>query len=142
MSQRNLEMESWIKSFSSLLESCADLHCSMQEKDLHTKRTLHTEFSDKTAEAAKPIVLESPNVGASTSGNVSEANPAQMVQPEVNKELLAELESMGFATPRATRALHFTGASDIETAVSWIVDHEDDPDIDEMPLVCLLDDSC
>lgn len=32
-----------------------------------------------------------------------------MVQPEVNKELLAELESMGFATPRATRALHFTG---------------------------------
>ncbi|CAK9229359.1 unnamed protein product [Sphagnum jensenii] len=105
------------------------------EKDLHTKRTLHTEFSDKTAEAAKPIVLESPNVGASTSGNVSEANPAQMVQPEVNKELLAELESMGFATPRATRALHFTGASDIETAVSWIVDHEDDPDIDEMPLV-------
>jgi DNA-directed RNA polymerase subunit RPC12/RpoP len=112
------------------------------EKDLHTKRTLHTEFSDKTAEAAKPIVLESSNVGASTSGNVSEANPAQMVQPEVNKELLAELESMGFATPRATRALHFTGASDIETAVSWIVDHEDDPDIDEMPLVCLLDDSC
>jgi hypothetical protein len=46
------------------------------EKDLHTKRTLHTEFSD-TAEAAKPIVLESPNVGASTSGNVSEANPAR-----------------------------------------------------------------
>ncbi len=34
------------------------------------------------------------------------------------------------------------GASDIETAVSWIVDHEDDPDIDEMPLVCSLDDSC
>jgi hypothetical protein len=32
-----------------------------------------------------------------------------MVQPEVNKELLAELESMGFAAPRATRALHFTG---------------------------------
>jgi hypothetical protein len=109
MSQRNLQIESWIKSFSSLLESCVDLHCSMQEKDLHTKRTLHTEFSDKTAEAAKPIVLESSNVGASTSGNVSEANPAQMVQPEVNKELLAELESMGFATPRATRALHFTG---------------------------------
>ncbi|KAH9558842.1 hypothetical protein CY35_06G029100 [Sphagnum magellanicum] len=108
---------------------------TQMEKDLHTKRTLHTEFSDKTAEAAKPIVLESPNVGASTSGNVSEAHPAQMVQPEVNKELLAELESMGFATPRATRALHFTGASDIETAVSWIVDHEDDPDIDEMPLV-------
>jgi len=77
MSQRNLEIESWIKSSSSLLESCVDLHCSMQEKDLHTKRTLHTEFSDKTAEAAKPIVLESSNVGASTSGNVSEANPAR-----------------------------------------------------------------
>ena len=30
--------------------------------------------------------------------------------PEVNKEALAELESMGFPIARATRALHFTGA--------------------------------
>lgn len=30
----------------------------VQESDLHTKRTGHTEFVDKTSEAAKPISLE------------------------------------------------------------------------------------
>ena len=34
---------------------------------------------------------------------------AEMVVPEVNKEMLADLEAMGFATARATRALHFSG---------------------------------
>jgi uncharacterized UBP type Zn finger protein len=32
-----------------------------------------------------------------------------MVAPEVNKEMLADLEAMGFTTARATRALHFSG---------------------------------
>lgn len=35
--------------------------------------------------------------------------PAEMVAPEVNKEMLADLEAMGFTTARATRALHFSG---------------------------------
>lgn len=34
--------------------------CSTQESDLHTKRTGHTGFVDKTSEAAKPISLEAP----------------------------------------------------------------------------------
>lgn len=32
----------------------------LKESDLHTKRTGHTEFVDKTSEAAKPISLEVP----------------------------------------------------------------------------------
>lgn len=36
---------------------------------------------------------------------------AEMVVPEVDKELLAELESMGFSAARATRALYFTGST-------------------------------
>ena len=32
-----------------------------------------------------------------------------MVVPEVDKKLLEELESMGFSTARATRALHYSG---------------------------------
>lgn len=34
---------------------------------------------------------------------------AEMVVPEVNKEMLTDLEGMGFSTARATRALHFSG---------------------------------
>lgn len=32
-----------------------------------------------------------------------------MVVPEVDKKILEELESMGFSTARATRALHYSG---------------------------------
>lgn len=104
------------------------------ESDLHTKRTGHAGFSDKTAEAAKPIVLESSGQG--TSGPPSAGGSSQdMVVPEVNKGLLQELEEMGFSTARATRAIHFSGGAGVEAAVNWIVEHEDDADIDEMPLV-------
>jgi Holliday junction resolvase len=45
---------------------------------------------------------------------------AEMVVPEVNKEMLADLEGMGFATVRATRALHFSGMfSDIVGHFRW-----------------------
>ncbi|KAL9327406.1 hypothetical protein ACSQ67_008051 [Phaseolus vulgaris] len=60
---------------------------------------------------------------------------AEMVVPEVDKKLLEELESMGFSTTRATRALHYSGNAGLEAAVNWIVEHENDSDIDQMPLV-------
>ncbi|XP_034689971.1 UBX domain-containing protein 1-like isoform X2 [Vitis riparia] len=58
-----------------------------------------------------------------------------MAVPEVNKELLGELEAMGFPVARATRALHFSGNDSLAAAVSWIIDHENDPDIDQMPSI-------
>lgn len=36
----------------------------LKESDLHTKRTGHTDFVDKTSEATKPISLEVPKVAA------------------------------------------------------------------------------
>ncbi|KVI00332.1 PUB domain-containing protein [Cynara cardunculus var. scolymus] len=72
----------------------------------------------------------------------------KMVVPDVDLKLLEELESMGFSKARATRALHFSGEraeaydlkflsrnSDLEAAANWIVEHEDDADIDQMPMV-------
>ncbi|XP_071937417.1 uncharacterized protein [Coffea arabica] len=58
-----------------------------------------------------------------------------MAVPGVDKKLLCELEEMGFPEARATRALHYSGNSSVEAAINWIIDHENDADIDEMPLV-------
>ncbi|XP_074568637.1 uncharacterized protein LOC141825148 [Curcuma longa] len=58
-----------------------------------------------------------------------------MAVPEVNKQMLKEIESMGFATVRVIRALHFSGNSTTEAAINWLLEHENDPDIDEIPLV-------
>ncbi|KAI7726140.1 hypothetical protein M8C21_008624 [Ambrosia artemisiifolia] len=53
----------------------------------------------------------------------------------VNKKLLDELEDMGFPLARAMRALYYSGNSSLEDAINWIVDHENDPEIDQMPSV-------
>ncbi|KAL5053834.1 hypothetical protein RYX36_034516 [Vicia faba] len=115
--------------------TCSKPCRSKTESDLHTKRTGHAGFLDKTAEAAKPISLEVPKGDSgSQEGGTSDQNE-EMVVPEVDKTLLEELESMGFSTARATRALHFSGNASLEAAVTWIENHENTPDIDEMPLV-------
>ncbi|KAE8076244.1 hypothetical protein FH972_014907 [Carpinus fangiana] len=59
----------------------------------------------------------------------------EMVVPEVDKKLLEELEAMGFPVARATRALHYSGNASIEAAINWVVEHENDSDIDQIPLV-------
>uniref|UniRef100_A0A803LZC9 UBA domain-containing protein n=1 Tax=Chenopodium quinoa TaxID=63459 RepID=A0A803LZC9_CHEQI len=112
--------------------SCGKPCRSKTESDLHTKRTGHTEFSDKTSESVKPINLESPS---STTPTPMDVDSQEMVVPEVDKALLQELQGMGFSTARATRALHCSGSSSLEGAVNWIVEHENDADIDQMPMV-------
>ncbi|KAF7836995.1 UBX domain-containing protein 1 [Senna tora] len=134
--------------FSESTEAVLNLVCttcgkpcrSKTESDLHTKRTGHSEFVDKTSEATKPISLEVPKVDATSDEavNATTDQPGEnieMVVPEVDKNLLEELQSMGFPTERATRALHYSGNTSLEAAVNWIVEHENDPDIDQMPLV-------
>lgn len=49
----------------------------VKESELHTKRTGHTEFMDKTSEAAKPISLEVPKVVDSEEDAVSSACSGQ-----------------------------------------------------------------
>ncbi|XP_050215845.1 uncharacterized protein LOC126666952 [Mercurialis annua] len=132
--------------FSESTEAVLNLVCttcgkpcrSKTEKDLHTKRTGHTEFVDKTSEAAKPISLEVPKAPMEVDEPVNASSSSQseeMVVPEVSQSILEELEGMGFPKARAIRALHYSGNAGLETAVNWIVEHENDADIDEMPMV-------
>lgn len=58
-----------------------------------------------------------------------------MAVPNVNENLLKELEEMGFTRAPATRALYYSGNASLGDAINWIIDHENDIDINEMPLV-------
>ncbi|KAF6144318.1 hypothetical protein GIB67_024545 [Kingdonia uniflora] len=131
--------------FSESTEAVLNLVCttcgkpcrSKTETDLHTKRTGHSDFSDKTLETAKPISLETPKSTDSDDvvvGGESSENQ-EMVVPEVDKKLLEDLEEMGFPTARATRALYFSGNASVEASISWIAEHENDPEIDQLPLI-------
>ncbi|XP_027337098.1 UBX domain-containing protein 1-like [Abrus precatorius] len=58
-----------------------------------------------------------------------------MAVPKVNEKLLEDLEEMGFPQARAIRALYYSGNTSLEDAINWMIDHWNDNDIDEMPLV-------
>lgn len=49
----------------------------MKESDLHTKRTGHTEFVDKTLEASKPITLEVPKASDAGAEGAADASSSQ-----------------------------------------------------------------
>jgi hypothetical protein len=49
----------------------------------------------------------------------------------INKDFLAELESMGFSSNRATRALWKTENAGVAQAIDWLTAHEADTDIDD-----------
>ncbi|PIA25784.1 hypothetical protein AQUCO_10800039v1 [Aquilegia coerulea] len=125
--------------FSESTEAVLNLVCtvcrkpcrSKTETDLHTKRTGHSDFSDLTSETAKPISLDPP---ISTDDDTQQ-HQEMMIVPVVDSNLIQELESMGFTTARATRALHYSGNTSLEAAINWIMEHENDSDIDQMPLV-------
>lgn len=132
--------------FSESTEAVLNLVCSTcgkpcrskTESDLHTKRTGHTEFEDKTLEVAKPISLDvekDRNMEDAQGESSSSCQPQEMVVPDVDQKLLEELEGMGFPKARAIRALHYSGNTSLEAAVNWVVEHENDADIDELPKV-------
>ncbi|OJJ57798.1 hypothetical protein ASPSYDRAFT_45727 [Aspergillus sydowii CBS 593.65] len=50
---------------------------------------------------------------------------------QVNMDVLSQLLGMGFPRARCERALYFTGNSDLEAAMNWLLSHLEDPDIDE-----------
>ncbi|CAI8608143.1 unnamed protein product [Vicia faba] len=58
-----------------------------------------------------------------------------MAITKVNEKLLEDLQVMGFPQARATRALYYSGNTSLEDAITWMIDHENDTDIDEFPLV-------
>ncbi|KAL5728042.1 hypothetical protein ACHQM5_001167 [Ranunculus cassubicifolius] len=103
---------------------------SKDEFNLHAKRTGHSDFVDLTTETAKPISLEPPKNGGGEGDEEEE-----MVVPEVDGKLVEEIGAMGFTGPRVTRALHYTGNSSVQSAINWIMEHENDMDIDELPIV-------
>ena len=47
-----------------------------------------------------------------------------------NELALGQLEGMGFPRVRCIKALHATGNTDAETAMTWLFGHMEDPDID------------
>lgn len=47
-----------------------------------------------------------------------------------NETALSQLEAMGFPRVRCDKALHATGNSDADAAMTWLFSHMEDPDID------------
>eukprot|EP01012_Entosiphon_sulcatum_P027652 TRINITY_DN3333_c0_g1_i1.p1 TRINITY_DN3333_c0_g1~~TRINITY_DN3333_c0_g1_i1.p1 ORF type:complete len:297 (+),score=82.42 TRINITY_DN3333_c0_g1_i1:38-928(+) len=51
-------------------------------------------------------------------------------RPRVNSETLQQLEDMGYPRERSLKALVMCGGTTAEVAVSWLLEHAEDPEID------------
>mmetsp|Transcript_11506 Transcript_11506/g.22174 ORF Transcript_11506/g.22174 Transcript_11506/m.22174 type:complete len:371 (+) Transcript_11506:177-1289(+) len=56
-------------------------------------------------------------------------NP-ELLKSQIDQELLGQLKEMGFAEIRAEKALYMTLGSNLEAAMEWIQQHQDDMDLD------------
>lgn len=63
----------------------------MKESDLHTKRTGHIEFTDKTAEGVKPISLEVPKAKADDEDMAEVGDDSGTGQHEGSNSLLSQI---------------------------------------------------
>jgi len=63
-----------------------------------------------------------------------EEDPDELIPLPVDEAHLAELVDMGFTDIRARKGLHFGGAG-VDSAVTWIAEHENDANIDDEFLV-------
>eukprot|EP00884_Botryococcus_braunii_P020187 jgi/Botrbrau1/6852/Bobra.152_2s0012.1 len=123
-------------------QDCGKPCKSQTEQDLHTKRTGHATFVDKTSESQvldTEAQMKEAEVALKEESGIADlkadAEPVELVAPEVPDNLLEELKEMGFPTNRAVRALHFSGTNSVEQAVSWLEEHENEADLDEPLLV-------
>ncbi|CAH8604042.1 unnamed protein product [Heterobilharzia americana] len=68
-----------------------------------------------------------------------EVNPEQMVVDEIQPDtnIVSQLLSMGFSLEAVQKACNFTQNSGVENATNWLMEHLDDPDLnDPLPTVC------
>lgn len=88
------------------------------------------------AEAADLVTTDSTvKVGASSSDNMEvdeetapPMNAVDKLDPEAIKTLTGE---MGFSLLRAQKALLYSSGGTVDTAVEWLMEHQDDADIDD-----------
>ena len=60
-----------------------------------------------------------------------DSSPAAAAQPEINEAAVGQLMDMGFSLNGCKRALLAVGGSDADAAMSWIFEHNMDPDFND-----------
>ncbi|KAJ9518564.1 hypothetical protein QJQ45_018525 [Haematococcus lacustris] len=86
------------------------------------------------AGSPSPAAADGDTAMGGTGAEEGSSSGQAMVSPEVDQALVAELEGMGFNKHRAVRAVYHSQGG-VEGAVNWIMEHENDADIDTPLLV-------
>jgi len=98
-----------------------------------TSTTTTNSISSSAAESSS-------SVGSSSSNNNNDKNNSKtlsgdellnLLEKTVDQEMLKELLSMEFSRLRAVKSLLSTNSKSLEAAAEWLVNHQDDKDIDE-----------
>jgi UBX domain-containing protein 1/4 len=103
---------------------------SMEQSSPPPPSTTETEATASTSSPAK----ESSKTGSDSSEDKGEeGDPNELVPLPVDATMLAEMVAMGFSDIRARKGLHY--GNNVEAAITWISDHENEANIDDEYLV-------
>jgi PTH2 family peptidyl-tRNA hydrolase len=114
--------------------SQAVIHRAMAEP--HSEKS--QEPAAESVAASLPVIAQEPAVPAAASQPAAALAPpaAPALQPAIfPAPLLDPLLSMGFSRGRAQRGLQATGATSVEAAMLWCLEHADDAGVDELLMV-------
>ncbi|KAF5841687.1 hypothetical protein DUNSADRAFT_11894 [Dunaliella salina] len=135
-----------------ICQECGKKAKTDAEKALHQRHTGHNNWSapqaldevinteaqmqaakeDMDVDDAELLGKKKKAVGAEGSASTS---GQEMVAPAVDEGIVKELEAMGFSHNKAVRAVYHSGGGGSESAVNWLMEHEQDPDIDQPLMV-------
>ncbi|KAL6760941.1 hypothetical protein V8C86DRAFT_2544339 [Haematococcus lacustris] len=101
---------------------------------LHKKPAAAAAAAAAAAGSPPPAAADGDTAMGGTGAEEGSSSGQAMVSPEVDQALVAELEGMGFNKHRAVRAVYHSQGG-VEGAVNWIMEHENDADIDTPLLV-------
>lgn len=78
-----------------------------------------------------PPAIPASGEGGSGSGSGGTLGGGSRPRRKADPELMSQLIEMGFAEVRAKKGLMFGNGSDLENAVNWLMEHQEDADIDD-----------
>eukprot|EP00475_Leptophrys_vorax_P035616 TRINITY_DN5891_c0_g1_i1.p1 TRINITY_DN5891_c0_g1~~TRINITY_DN5891_c0_g1_i1.p1 ORF type:complete len:486 (+),score=138.63 TRINITY_DN5891_c0_g1_i1:1653-3110(+) len=138
LKQVNPDASSKLASSSAPAPQSSDIDVVMQEPQQDVEDDVDEEMKAAIALSLNEFAVASPSAPAPVPAQANELSASETKDDKrndprlkVNQDLLSELLNMGFPQLRAEKALILTKNADVDTAVTWLVQHGEDADIDE-----------
>jgi hypothetical protein len=109
-------------------ESAKDTTSPMETEDAKPAATESTAATNDEGSTKDDAMTDATTDATTDADNDDEKSPVDDLDPEAIKHMT---EEMGFSLIRAQKGLLFSTGKTVESAIEWLMEHQDDADIDD-----------